>query len=76
VKLGRGDCNECGGKATKQLIVDRRGVWSKCNRCQLMEWEWQTGDPLSYLKYLAERYNVTAEQILEALAQVAEQLYR
>jgi hypothetical protein len=41
-----------------------------------MEWEWQTGDPLSYLKYLAERYNVTAEQILEALAQVAEQLYR
>lgn len=75
MELGYADCNECEGKNTKVLVIDQRGIWSKCKRCNFLEWEWQTGDSIDYLKYLAERYNITDEQLLEAISKTAEQLY-
>jgi hypothetical protein len=73
--MGKADCNECGGKGTKVLIIDQRGIWSKCKRCGFMEWEWQTGDNIDYLNYLTKRYGITTEQLLSAISKIAEKLY-
>jgi len=75
LELGKADCNECEGEGTKVLIIDERGIWSKCKRCNFMEWEWQTGDSIDYLKYLAKRYNISVEELLQAVANVAERIW-
>jgi len=67
VELGHANCNECGGENTKVLLIEERGIWSKCKRCGLMEWEWQEGDSLDYLVYLANQYHVSYAEIVEAL---------
>jgi len=64
--LGKGYCNECSNKS-KVLIVSDGNIWSKCRKCGFTEWEWRVGDDKGYLRYLAERYNVSLEDILEAL---------
>lgn len=70
MEIGRGNCNECDGEGTKVLIVTRNGIWSKCKRCGMMEWEWKMGDSMDYLKYLADRYNTTVQRLLEILENI------
>jgi hypothetical protein len=65
-ELGKGYCGECDSNS-KVLIIKKGGIWSKCKRCGFMEWEWQTGDGMDYLRYLADRYNVSLKEILKAL---------
>jgi hypothetical protein len=65
-KLGKGYCGECDSNS-KVLIIKKGEIWSKCKRCGFMEWEWQTGDGMDYLRYLADRYNVSLKEILKAL---------
>jgi len=63
--IGKAKCTECGG--TKTLIVRGKGFWSKCLSCGFEEWEWELGDDPDYLRYLAKRYGVTVEDLINAL---------
>lgn len=72
--LGRRDCNECGGEGTVRLIINRDGIWSQCERCKFLEWEWTWGDDPDYLSYLARTFNVDLERLENALERVAEGL--
>ncbi|WP_309492692.1 hypothetical protein [Candidatus Hecatella orcuttiae] len=65
--LGSADCYECEGEKTVRLVVDGRGVWSRCFRCGFTEWEWALGDNPAYLDCLAEKYRVDKEAIVDAL---------
>jgi ribosomal protein L37AE/L43A len=66
--IGHADCYECGQKNAKRLLIIRgRGIWSECKFCGCGEWEWAYGDSLDYLHYLAKKYRVKYEQILEGL---------
>ena len=67
MRLGKANCNECGGIGTRTLIIHRRGVFSECKRCGFVEWEWAPGDKLDYLRYLAEVYEIPYSFILGAL---------
>jgi len=70
LRLGKANCNECGGIGTRALVIHRRGVFSECSRCGFVEWEWAPGDKLDYLRYLAEIYGVPYSLILGALEKV------
>jgi len=65
--LGWSYCNECGCDRCKRLIVNPRGVFSKCLKCGFGEWEWAPGDGVEYLKYLADRYGIELKTLLEAI---------
>jgi len=65
VRIGKCRCYECGGE--KFLLVNRNGIFSICSKCGFNEWEWTWGDSVDYLYYLADRYGVKADELLNAL---------
>jgi hypothetical protein len=70
IKIGQRDCYECGGKGTVTLLIDKRGIWSRCERCKFTEWEWTWGDNPEYLDYLAKRFGVKREDLEKKLEEV------
>jgi len=52
---------------SKRLIVTPRGIYSKCFRCGMVEWEWAPGDSFRYIEYLARKYQIEVEDLLEAI---------
>jgi NAD-dependent SIR2 family protein deacetylase len=70
MRLGTADCKECGAKASRSLIVHKRGVFSDCKRCGSPRWEWKPGDDISVLKGLASNYNVPLGIVLGAIEKV------
>ena len=64
-RLGEAECGECGGK--RFLLITSRGIFSVCERCGFVEWEWMVGDSPEYLDYLSERYGVSKRDIIMAL---------
>jgi len=67
VVLGKAYCGMCDSEDSKVLIIRNGNIYSKCQRCGFVEWEWQKGDSFDYLKYLAERYDVPLEELLKAI---------
>ncbi len=68
MKIGKDvDCNECGGEECVQLILNSRGLWSKCKWCGFTEWEWTWGDSIHHLEYLAEKHKINLESLLSIL---------
>jgi hypothetical protein len=70
IEIGKAKCKECGCE-TKVLVVEERGVLSKCKHCGFIQWEWQPGDSRDYIRYLAEQNGTTAEELLKAMGKVA-----
>lgn len=65
--LGWSDCEECGCERCRRLVVNPRGVFSRCWNCGFTEWEWSPGNGLEYLKYLAEKYGIPHKDLVEAV---------
>jgi len=68
--VGRADCCECLGIATKVLLFDRNGIWSRCTNCGFTEWEWTWGDNPEYLEYLSSLYGVPKKEIVMKLTKL------
>jgi NAD-dependent SIR2 family protein deacetylase len=67
MRLGTADCKECQAKASRSLIVHRRGVFSDCKRCVSPRWEWKPTEDISVLKELAKEYHVPVGVLLGAV---------
>jgi len=68
---GSRDCSECGAENSVELIANEDGLWSRCNTCNFVEWEWGFTDKIDYLSYLAERFNTSVDEIFKALDEVS-----
>ena len=71
IEIGKAKCEECGFEE-KVLVVEERGILSKCKHCGFIQWEWQPGDSRDYIRYLAEENGATAEDLIKAMATVGE----
>jgi len=66
------DCNECGSENSVVLVVNRRGIFSRCENCGFTEWEWAPGDNIEHLYYLARLFKIDIKRILHAVEDAVE----
>lgn len=66
------DCNECDSRNSVVLVINKQGVFTRCEHCGFTEWEWAPGDNIEHLYYLANLFKINVNRILRAVEDAIE----